>query len=427
MPDHAGKFACDDCGGSMSSRIDTVRPFAWAWLIYIGCIVALAVCLWIPSGVFREMDFRAMYTGGMLARTAPSHLYDLARQGQIQQTLVKNDGLTLAFPHLAVESLLFLPFSFFKYQTAYLLMLIPNAVLMALCFLFARREFSKAIPLWQPRAGFIFFAFIPTVIALAQGQDSLLLLLILCITWRLLDRSQVFAAGVMMAAMLLKPHLALLLALFIAVRYGRRFVAGFAAGSTAVALGCLPFWLHGGFRAWLGVLSDQSLVSPHTHAEETGLAVFSWAMPNLRGLLLLTLGRELPSHVLFMVVCVVSLLLLAWGLAAVRRLSPRDAFAFSIMMTVLASYNLESHDLVILLLPIVLIEAEEFKALSRCRDVIMGLPIVLLLVAPANPPGAGFMLMCAPLLAAAFLLVRSMHVQLRIEEMALARACEMPA
>ena len=93
-------------------------------------------------------------------------------------------------------------------------MVLCNAILIALCFLAAREEFSETIPLWQPRAGLLFFTFMPTTIAVAQGQDSLLLLLILCLTWKLLGRSQNFAAGLVLANLLLKPHLALLMALF---------------------------------------------------------------------------------------------------------------------------------------------------------------------------------------------------------------------
>jgi hypothetical protein len=404
----------------MSSVNVSMRPFILAWLAYTIAIFAIAIGVWIPTGVYKEMDFRPMYTAGLLARTDASHLYDSTRQGELQHALVKNDGLTQPFPHLAFEALLFVPFSFFKYRTAYLLMLLPNSILIVLSFLAARPAFSATIPLWQPRAGFIFFTFMPTMIALAQGQDSLLLLLILCSAWKLLDRSHVFAAGLVMATMLFKPHLALLMALFVAVRYGWRFVAGFIAGTAAAVAVCIPFWLHGGFRAWMGVLSDQSLVSPHTRAQVAGLTIFAWAMPNLRGVLLLLLGRALSSHALFAVVCLASLVLLVWGLVVARRLPARNAFAFSIVMTVLLGYNVESHDLVILLLPMVLMETGASKALARCRDVILALPIALLLLAPANPPGAGFTLMCPPLLAEAFLLSRTVQTRSRREGMALA-------
>lgn len=400
----------------MSSQGASARPFAWVWLVYTLLILLLAACVWIPGGLYKKMDFRSMYAAGVLARTDPSHLYDLSRQKQVQDSLVQPSDLPIPFGHLAYDALLYVPLSLLSYRNAYVSVVFSNAILILLCFFAARKEFSKTIPLWQPRPGLIFFAFMPTTIALAQGQDSVLLLLILSLTWTLLDRSQSFGAGLVLANLLLKPHLALLVALFIAVRYGWRFVAGFLTGSAAVAVLCLPFWLHGGFRAWVGVLSGLSLASGHSQAQEAAMGIYSWAMPNLRGALLLLLGHELSSHVLFAVVGLASLVLLVWGLVVARKLSPRNAFAFSIVMTAFLSYNLEPHDLAILLLPMVMMEADSSKTLARCRDIILGLPIALLIFAPSTPPGAGFTLMSVPLLAAAILLSRGAISQWRARD-----------
>jgi hypothetical protein len=388
-----------------------MRPFLWVWLAYTIAIFAIAICVWLPSGLYKEMDFRSVYSAGILARTDPSHLYDQARLKQVQDSQVSRRDGAIPFGHLAYDAVLYVPLSLLKYRDAYLVMLFCNSVLIGLCFLAGRKEFSLKIPLWQPRAGLIFFAFLPTTIALAQGQDSLLLLLILCLTWRLLDRSQHFAAGVVLANMLLKPHLAWMMALFIAVRFGWRFVAGFAAGAAAVLAICLPFLRHGGWRSWLGVLSGLSLASGHNEMQEAAMGIYSWAMPNVRGALLLTLGHLVSSHVLFAAVCLVSLILVVWGLVVVRRLSPPSAFAFAMIVTVLVSYNFEPHDLVILLLAMVLIGTRVSPTLARCRDVILGLPIALMIFAPPTPPGAGFTLMCAPLLAAAFALSWSAKAQ----------------
>ncbi len=384
----------------------SVRPFAWAWLAYTTLIFLITVNSWIPSGLYKDFDFRSMYAAGVLVRTDPSHLYDLSRQKQVQDGLVGKRDQSAPFGHLAYDALLYVPLSLLHYRNAYAAVVLCNAILVVLCFLAGRKEFSETIPHWQPRAGFIFFTFMPTTIALAQGQDSLLLLLILCLTWKLLDHSENFAAGLVLANLLLKPHLALLVALFIAVRYGWRFVAGFVTGAAAVAAICLPFWLHGGWRAWLGMLWSLSLASGNSQAQEAAMGIYSWAMPNLRGACLSLLGAVLSSHVLFGVVCLGSLILLVWGLIVVRKLRPQNAFAFSIIMTALLSYNFEPHDLVILLLPMALIGRDATKALARCRDVILGLPIALLIFAPSTPPGAGFTLMFAPLLASAIFIGR---------------------
>ncbi len=388
----------------MAPEGDSVRPFVWTWLVYTLLFLPLAAGSWISSGLYKTLDFRSIYSAAVLARTDPSHLYDLSHQKQVQDSLVGKSDQMIPFGHLALDALLYVPLSLLNYRSAYLSVILCNEILMALCFFAARQEFSETIPLWQPRPGLVFFLFMPITIAVAQGQDSLLLLLILCLGWRLLKRSDKFAAGFVLAGLLLKPHLALLVALFAAVRFGRRVAAGFTAGTVAIAATCLPFWLHGGWRSWLAVLTNLTMVHGHSQEQEVAAGIYPWAMPNLRGACLLLLGKVLSSRALFAVVCIVSVALLLWGLVVIRKLSVRNAFAFSILITALVSYNLEPHDLAILLLPMVLIGSETTKALARCRDAVLGLPVALMILSPVR--GAGFTLMAAPLLATALILGR---------------------
>ncbi len=389
----------------MQPEGDSVRPFVWTWLVYTFLFLPLGASSWIASGLYKTFDFRSIYAAATLARTEPSHLYDLSRQKQVQDDLVGRSDQMIPFGHLALDALLYVPLSLLKYRNAYLAVFLCNAILIVLCFLAARQEFSETMPLWQPRPGLIFFLFMPITIAVAQGQDSLLLLLILCLGWKLLNRSHDFSAGLVLASLLLKPHLALLVALFVAIRFGRRIAAGFIAGAAIIAAMCLPFWLHGGLGSWLGVLTNLTMVGGHSRAQEIAAGIYPWAMPNLRGVCLLLFGKVLSSHALFVVVCLGSLALLLWGLVVVRRLSTRNAFAFSILLTALVSYNLEPHDLAILLLPMALIGSETTKALARCRDIVLGLPVALMIASPVR--GAGFTLMSVPMLACVIFLGRS--------------------
>ncbi len=389
------------------SRTGSLRTFAWAWLVYTIFVVAVAITIWIPRGLAARMDFRAMYAAGVLVRIEPTHLYDFTRQKQIEDTLVENHVSLLPFGHMAYEALLFVPFSLLKYAPAYVSMILLNAVLIGLCFLAARSEFSTIVPLWQPRAGWIFFSFLPTSIALALGQDSLLLLLILCLTWKFLDRCQYFAAGMLLALMLCKPHLAVLIGLFLAVRYGWRFVAGFVAGSALVTAISIPFLRHGGLKAWFGVLWGMSLASRSNGADQASVGAYPLSMANLRGLLFTVLGSWISPRAFLVILGVVSIAFLVWTLASVRRLSAPIAFALSVLAAVVLSYHFEPSDCVILLLPILLMEAVPGRILAASKHAILGLPIVILLFEPSTSPGAGFALLCIPLLLAAFLLSRT--------------------
>jgi hypothetical protein len=395
----------------MTAESVSMRPFVWVWLAYTTIVLALALGVWIPSGLYKEMDFRMMYTGGILARTDPAHLYDLSKQRQVQKTRVKDDGLLLPFPHLADESLVQVPFSFLDYRGAYVAMVLFNAVLILVCFLAAKQEFSAIIPVWQPRAGLIFFTFMPVTIVLAEGQDSLMLLLILCLTWKFVDRSNYFIAGLILAFMLFKPHLTILVALLLAVRFGGRFLAGFATGSGIVAAICLPFWLRGGWSEWCALLWQTSLAGGSAQSQQLAVGVYPVSEPTLHGLLYLILGRAVSAEKFFLIVVLASLSLLIWALVRVRRLTQVEAFAFSIYAAAFLGYHFEEADLTILLLPMVLVPFAESKALSACRHAILALPIALLIFGPKTPPGAGFAVVCIPLAASFFLLGMEDHAR----------------
>lgn len=393
----------------MSQGRASIRPFVIAWLVYAACVLGLTLGVWIPSGLYKEMDYRMMYTGGMLARTDPSHLYDLAKQKEVQKTLVKNDGLVLPFPHLAAESLIDIPFSLLDYRGAYLAMVLFNTILIAVCFFAAREAFSAIIPVWQPRAGLLFFTFMPVTIALAEGQDSLILLLILCFSWRSIERSNYFLAGFILAFMLFKPHLALLAALLLSVRLGSRFLAGFAAGSGVVAAVCLPFWLNGGWDKWRGLLSLLSLAGSSGQAEQVAAGTYPVSEPDLHGLLYLAMGHFVPAKAFFVIVVLISMVIWVWALVRIRKLSQRDAFSFALFAAAFLGYHFEEGDLTMLLLPLILVQLETTRVFIASRHALLGLPILLLIFAPATPPGAGFAWASIPLAAIFFILGSRSH------------------
>lgn len=389
------------------SKSRSLRSFVWAWLVYAVFMIAVAVGLWIPKGLAARMDFREMYAAGVLVRTEPSHLYDLTRQNQIEQAQVESNDSLIPFGHMAYEAYLFAPFSLLKYPAAYVSMILLNLALIALCFLASRTEFSIIVPLWQPRPGWIFFSFIPTSIALALGQDSLLQLLILCLTWKFLGRSRCFAAGLLLSLMLFKPHVAVLICLFLAVQYGWRFLAGFAAGGALVTALSIPFLRHGGLKAWFDVLWGISLASGSNGSAQVAVATYPWSMPNLRGLLFTIAGSRISPHAFLVLVGGLSFAILVWTLVKVRRLSPPTAFALSIIVAVLLSYSFEPSDCTILLLPALLIQPIQDKALNLSKHAMLGLPIAVLLLAPPTPPGYGFSLIAVPLILVAFFLSRT--------------------
>jgi hypothetical protein len=391
----------------VSTNSQEVRPFLLAWLIYVLLIGLIAVRVWVPQGLSERMDFRPMYTAGLLVRTNPASLYDLARQKQVENTFISVRPGVLPFNHLAYEALVFLPFSLLTYRHAYLCMVFFNALLIIPCFFVMRDVFSTPISPWQPRPGFIFFIYLPVTIALAHGQDSILLLFICCLTWHELTHARHFSAGCIVALALFKPHLAILLGFLLSLRYGWRFLAGFAVGGGAVAMTCLSIVSRHGLRSYMEILQATSLAGGQSKVAQSAVGAFPSAMPNLRGLFYATGGQYLSPVVAFSVVAIVSLVLLGSVAYVIRGKTSEGAFALSIVCTVFLSYNIQASDLTILLLPIVLLSGQAYRFFPSCIFALFLLPPLLLLFSPQGNLGDNFYLLSLPILAITILIART--------------------
>lgn len=273
-------------------------------------------------------------------------------------------------------------------------------------FFLARKEFSAQIDPWQPRPGLIFFIYLPVAIALAHGQDSILLLLICCLAWRELTLSKRFSAGAIVALALFKPHIALLLGFLLCIRYGWRFLAGFASGGIVIAMMCISIVRLHGVDSFLGILKATSLMTGQSELAQGSMGVFPKAMPNLRGLLYALGSQYVPSAFAFGAVLIASLVLLGWAAHAIRSKTDENAFALSILCTALLSYNFQVSDLTILLLPVVILMAQPCCRIMRaCIYTLFVLPPLLLLLF-AGQHDNNFYLLCLPILAATILLTR---------------------
>jgi hypothetical protein len=387
-----------------SESLASPSPFLVGSIFYLAVGIALAIFVLIPSGLTARMDFRAMYVGGYLLRTDPGHLYDLARQKELEDSLFGAHFGVLPFAHLAPEALLFLPFSLLSFRTAYLCIVIFNIVMAGACFFAARDAFSHIFAPWQPRPGFAIFVYIPVFFAIVHGQDSLLLLLFYCLAWRELSRGRTFSAGAFAAVVLLKPHIGLIAGLLLALRLGWRFLTGFAAAAVALALAFYALVGKVGINAYLALLRRISLLEGQSDVAQRAIGVYPPTMPNLRGLVYATFGRHLSSVHAFYCVAILSLLIIIWVAYSVRRLPQREAFILAVFAAFLLSYNIQRSELAILLLPILLLRSLPGRSISWIVAALFVLPIVCLLIQPGNEMTLLF-LVSIPTLAAMVLVV----------------------
>src|SRR5437870_7943570 len=82
-------------------------------------------------------DFRQLYTAGYMVRSGHAHeLYDYESQRYFQNKVLSQADMALPFIRPAYEALLFVPFSFLSYRTAYFAFLGLNVILLAVSYQF---------------------------------------------------------------------------------------------------------------------------------------------------------------------------------------------------------------------------------------------------------------------------------------------------
>lgn len=331
----------------------SMKPFLVTWAAYLIGMELVAGLVLPATKVFPKADFRCFYAAGVLARTAPTQLYNLVRQMDIQISLVGPQNGWTMFINPPYEALLLVPFSLLSYRTAYLLFLAFNMALIVPCFLLARDAFSNVLDPWQPRPGLMFFLFLPLSVAVMQGQGSIRLLLFCCAAWHELKRGKDFNAGLLVALALFKMQVTVPLAVLLIAWRGRKVLAGLATG-TMIA-GAVSLWLVGmrGMQAFGQLLVMNSLVKDEARSAQLATSQFPAAMPNLRGLLYGCGGRYLPHLWLLGITLTLSAAVFLWVVSLARK--ERDeatAFALVVIAALLLSYHLNYHDLTLLLLPL---------------------------------------------------------------------------
>jgi len=272
-------------------------------------------------------------------------LYDYAAETAAQSSLVSPTPFTLPFMSPPYTALLFVPFSWFDYKTAFFLFLAFNLACLGLA-LFLLRPFTVTLDTkWRLTVAFIALSFLPLGIALIFGQLSVLLLLLYCACFVALQSGRPTLAGVFLALALIKFQIALPVALLFLLWRQWRFFAGFLTGAFALTLLSLRVTGAAATQAYLYSLLAMSQASS-TGAGQTKYAIYSAEMPNLYGLLN-TVFSGAPSSLYLTVL--LSLLVLLW--AALQR----PSLPLALLAGILVSYHLYLYDFTLLLLPMLLI------------------------------------------------------------------------
>jgi len=303
------------------------------------------------SSLRNRADFRQLYVAGYMARSGHRHqLYDLELQHSLQNSLISPEANVLPFIRPSYSALLFAPLSFLSYKVAYFFWLVTNLVLLATSFRLLSPGRWEGKEVW-PAAAFLLF--VPIQIALMQGQDSILLLMLFSWAFMLLRRKSEFAAGMISALGLFKFQLILPIVLLFALKRRGNYVAGFTL--IAAILGCVSVWLVGFDQTRLYVQQLRSIGLQSASPNSLSSAASWTSMATLKGLMF-GLGG---SHISGQAIQVSSILLSAGLILAVALAIPKAApsaelLTVSVVLGVLAGAYVFAHDLSILLLPLML-------------------------------------------------------------------------
>src|SRR5262249_37748889 len=123
------------------------------------------------------------------------------------------------------------PYSLFPYRVAYFLFLVTNVVLLlaALHLIVPWTSGLGSLLFWLPAA--MFFTFLPVAAALMQGQDSILLLLILTGAVSLARGGRQFLAGLVVGMVVFKFQIVIPIAVLFLLWRRWRFTAGMLMSS----------------------------------------------------------------------------------------------------------------------------------------------------------------------------------------------------
>jgi hypothetical protein len=305
-------------------------------------------------------DFPDFYCAArMLAEGHGHQLYDAAVQRQYQARYAGRVG-TL-YIHPPFEAVLYLTVAWLPLRRAYLLWLFLSLALLATGV--HRLANEELLPGDWRLALAASLTFVPALLCLVQGQDSLLLLLLVVLAFAALRNGRAFAAGCWLGLGLFKFQLVLPLVLVLVLTQSRSARTGLTKGFGLVAMALAG--LSAAICGWSVFAAYPSFLQ---HLSTQAFAgINPQAMANFRGLAYFFFHRDRSpwtiAAVSILSVAALIKTLTGWRRARLGALTPAAetphnfdlAFADTMLFALLVSYHLNPHDLSLLLLPMVLL------------------------------------------------------------------------
>ncbi len=360
-----------------------VQDFFWGIAPLLLGLQLLAWIYFLPQSLHGHTSFRQLYTAGYMVRAGHAHeLYDYTAQKFYQDQLVSREAILMPFIRPPFDALVFVPFSFLSYSSAYVTFLILSVGLLAVSvrLLHPLTENLRASHKWLPIA--IFASFVPVASALMLGQDSILLLALLSASMFALDKERNFTAGALAGLGLFKFHLLIPLALLLLCWRRIRFFAGFSSVAAALALISIVVSSPAQIRFYAGSLLNIGQGGNGGAHELLRYPLPITMMASLHGLV--NGIFEAPSIQRTIVTILLVAAVMLWVAIAVPRTCPTQ-WMVSIALTtaVLVSYYLFIYDLTILLLPLAAALSRSTAPFRGKNGRLLSAACILVFLAPA--------------------------------------------
>jgi hypothetical protein len=342
----------DNVPGNTQVALKETTPCNWERLrapvlIFLaGMLIAQGVFLWQMRGRLREgyQDFTIFYCAGkMLNMGLAGRLYDDLTQYQVQFSFAPDVEIRkgpLPYNHPPFEALLFSPFAKLPYFTAYLIWDSFNLIMLGSMLLVLRPHIvllQRVSLVWPFLTTLAFF---PLFMSLVQGQDVVLLLLLLALAYTALKRDAEFLAGCWLGFGTFRFHLVVPVVLVLLLRRRSRTISGFALISSILSVISIAMV---GWR--------QALEYPRYLLRiEKALgrrAIAPPEMPNFRGLLHSLLASHISPNMVTALTAVLSLALIVYVSLKWNPLHDNLDLAFSLCLicSILTSYHAYIYDL----------------------------------------------------------------------------------
>lgn len=191
--------------------------------------------------------------------------------------------------------------------------------------------------------------FFPVLVALAQGQNSLLLLTLLTLCYHSLANKHDLRAGLILSMGMFKFVLVIPMVFLLILEKRWKSLAGFAVGCFGLFLVACSLLGIGGVTAYIRQIAGYGKAAP----EKAGTELL---MPNLRGLIHAFGSAIAPEVVLMVLTLILTLALVLWVDGRILKCSDLSArFSSQVLLAILISFHLYPHDGSILILPAVIL------------------------------------------------------------------------